>query len=409
MFGCNTKREKTDADSTALPPQLLQSLSGIDLEQTALLTQAARCLNYSRGVIIQHSHDDVAYLIEGSLRIVSSLGNVRTLTADQPGARFPLPAPDRVSHIEASAPSKLLWLPRAILATSSPPPPAPAMNARETDALDELNDFFSSPNYELPSLPDLAAKIGAAIDRDNTTNDDIARLIQLDPVLTTRMLGVVNSAAFGGVSRVTSIQQATTRLGRNKVRSLVFSCLLKSIFKVPSGNLHRRMSVVWRNSVQVAALSYVLAKATPDIDPEQALLAGLVHDIGAVALIGAITRFPPLAERDTTFEYILESLRITSALRIINHWGLQQEVGEVVRECHDWMRVGTTFADTTDVVIIARMHAAFGTPYARDLPPIDRLPAFHKLADGQLTARHSLAVLERARADVREIRALITA
>ncbi|MCB1800460.1 MAG: HDOD domain-containing protein [Gammaproteobacteria bacterium] len=409
MFGRNRKRNSGDSNPASAATEHLSSLVGIDQQKAALLAHAVRQRSYPRGVVTQVPQDEVGYLVAGALRIIDSDGNVHKLSADQPAAHYPLPCSGGMSQIEATVQSTLLWLPRVMLSDTTPTTPTPPkLSAPAAAALDDLRELLSSPRFELPSLPDLAIKIGAAIDRDNTTSEDIARLIQLDPVLSTRILSVVNSAAFSGVGRVGSIQQATTRLGRKKVRSLVFSCLLKSIFKIPSGELQRRMSEVWQHSAQVAALSYVLGGLTPGIDAEQALLAGLVHDIGSVAVMGGIARFPALIKDDATFDYVLASLRIDSATRVISHWGLEQELGAVVRECHNWTRIGSALIDNTDIVILARLHAAFGTRHARDLPPVDRLPAFQKLADGEMTPRHSLAVLERADADVRAVQDLIS-
>ena len=408
MFGNKAKPDTRSQQKRAVSAALLQRLVGPDPQSIGALTAIARLVDYPPGTIAVADHDEVAYLAAGALRFVTQSGAAVTLTSEQAAARYPLPCGHRIARIEAAKGSRLIWLPRTAMAQRQPTTPEPPkLTGSEESALTELRGYFDSPHYELPSLPDLAIKIGDAIDKNTTTSDDIARLIQLDPVLSTRMLSVVNSAAFGGVNRITSIQQATTRLGRSKVRSLVFSCLLKSIFRVSGGDLQRRMEAVWQHSVKVAALSYVLGKVTPGIDAEQTMLAGLVHDIGGVAVIGAISRFPQLAVREQVFEHVVASLRITAATRAITHWGLEQELGAVVRDAHFWQRTGTALADDTDIVIVARLHAAFGTPQAHALPRLDALPAFSKLANGDMTPRQSLAVLDRAAADVREVQALI--
>ncbi|MCB1722795.1 MAG: HDOD domain-containing protein [Gammaproteobacteria bacterium] len=409
MFGHKTKRTPSPAPA-GVDAALLRSLAGIDASRAEDLIATTRLVSQPPGPVEASADDKVAYLVSGSLRFVTHAGATSTLAANQPTARFPLPGASRVARIEATTPTLLVWLPRSALTDrTAVPPEMPALDAHERKALDALHEHLQSPHFELPSLPDLAIRIGAAIDKANTTSEDIARLILLDPVLATRILSVVNSAAFGGVSQIANIQQATTRLGRSKVRSLVFSCLLKSIFRVPSGELQRRMEHIWQYSAQVAALSYVLGKATPGIDAERALLAGLIHDIGAVSIVGALGRFPALTRRDPVFDYVLASLQVDSALRIATHWHLAPELVAVVREAHDWFRIGTALADDTDIVIIARLHAAFGTPSARELPSLEKLPAFGKLANGDLTPQRSLVALERAAADVREVQTLIAA
>ena len=67
------------------------------------------------------------------------------------------------------------------------------------------------------------------------------------------------------------------------------------------------METLWQHSAYVAALSFVLGRETPGIDPEQALLAGLIHDIGSVAAIGGVNRFPVLAKREEVLDYTIAS------------------------------------------------------------------------------------------------------
>lgn len=360
---------------------------------------------------LEVSSDDFSrcFLERGQLHITTHNGANIVLRADQPAAAFPLPPISHVEAIYAREACTLLSIPVSAIHHRRPESsPAPQLTGPESEALDGLRKHFASSHYELPNLPDLAMKIGAAIDSETTTSDDIARLIQLDPVLSTRILSVVNSAAFGGVSRVTSIPQATTRLGRNKVRSLVFSCLLKNIFRVQSAFLKRRMESLWQRSAHIAALSYMLGNVTPGIDPEQALLGGLIHDIGAIAVIGGVAHYPQLAEREEVFNYVLGLLSGESGSRILEHWHLQQEFGEVLRGVNNWYRTGWAIADIADVVIIARLHSTVGSRAHHDLPFIDAVPAFNKLADGELTPQRSLAVLEHATAEVREIQSLLT-
>lgn len=351
------------------------------------------------------------FLHRGSLQIQTHTGYVLPLKAGTEPARFPVPLKPEVVSLYAAEPCTFLCLPASLGASPTGSGAmmleCPELTPEEAAAYDQLRAYFRKGQCELPSLPDLALKIGKAIDDPNNANEDIARLIQLDPSLTARLISVVNSAAFGGINKITSINQATARLGRTKVRSLVYSCLLKGIFRISSPALKRRMEALWQHSVHVAALSFVLGRETSGIDSEQALLAGLVHDIGAVAAIGGINRFPVLARREEVLDYTLESLRVDVGLQTLQQWGLQREFADVVRDAENWQRVGCAIPQNVDVVILAQLHAMVGGARGARVPRIDSVPAFSKLARGELTPRHSLALLEEAEADVREVRALI--
>jgi len=353
------------------------------------------------------------FLEQGSLQIQTRTGFVLPLKGGTPRASFSVPLQPAVVSLYAAEPCTFLCIPRSV----EPAPAAivevtlvrPDLTREEAEALESMRAYFRKKQCELPSMPDLAMKIGKAIDDQNNANEDIARVIQLDPSLTARILSVVNSAAFGALNKITSIHQATARLGRNRVRSLVYSCLLKSIFKNKSTALKHYMEELWQHSAHVAALSFVLGRETPGIDPEQALLAGLVHDIGAVAVIGALNHFPQLTKRDEVMRYTIASLRVEAGVLTLQQWGLHEQLGDVVKDSENWSRVGTAIPENSDVVILAQLHALIGKPGQDKLPRIDSVPAFTKLGRGELTPKQSMALLEEADEDVREVRALIGA
>lgn len=408
--------------SRSITPQAVRSdelevlLPYAGLPQVALEDAASlsRRVDISPGLINgELPMEQSVFLQRGSLQLQTANGNMLYLDAGTPRAALPLPPRTAVNSLYATETSRFLVVPGSVepvaLAPSSPPSAPPDLDSEEAEALERLRAYFRKDHCELPSLPDLALKIGRAIDDSENDNDDIARLIQLDPVLTARIISVVNSAAFGGVHKIGSTHQAIARLGRRKVRSLVYSCLLKSIFKVQAKALKRRMEDLWRHSAYVAALSFVLGRETPGIDPEQALLAGLVHDIGAVAVIGGIKRYPALARRPIVMDYAIDTLRDEAGALTLRQWQLEDIFQEVVFNASNWYRIGSVIPDNIDVVLLARLHALIGTPAQGSLPRIDEIPAFSKLAHGELTPHHSLVLLEAAEADVREVRGLISA
>lgn len=377
----------------------------------ATLAMSARWIDIRPGVVDSALPDDQClFLKRGSIQIQTATGYLLHLHADTAHARYPLPSHSAVVSLFAAEPCTLL-------AVAGPAdketkhqeikPSRPNLTKDESEALTQLTKYFQTQHCELPSLPDLALKIGKAIDDPNNGNADIARMIQLDPALSARVVSVVNSAAFGGIQKITSIQHATTRLGRHKIRSLVYSCLLKSIFKISSESLKTRMEELWQHAVHVAALAYVLGRETPGIDPEQALLAGLIHDIGAVAVIGGINRYPILARRKVVLDYAIDSLRMDAGALTLKQWRLEEAFGDVVRHAFDWYRTGSAIPESIDVVLLARLHALVGTPGQDERPFIDAIPAYGKLARGELTPGHSLRLLDEAEADIREVRALI--
>jgi HD-like signal output (HDOD) protein len=350
------------------------------------------------------------FVHSGSVQIQTRSGYVLTVEAGTPQAAYQVPLPPDSVSVYAAEPSILLDLPpgHTTPAKACRPLQVPTLDETEQRDLARLRKAFADGHCELPSLPDLAMRIGRAIDDAGNSNRDIARVIQLDPALTARLLSIVNSAAFGGLKKISTITQATTRLGRARVRSLVYSCLVKGLFASRSKVLERRMERIWQKSVHVAALSFVLGRETAGVDAEHAMLAGLTHAIGEVAVIGGLKRFPSLVQRPEVLAYAIATLRIEAGLASIRQWDQHRELGTVIEGAGHWQRLGWAVPDLLDIVNLALLHAAVGRPESSRLPPIDRVPAYDKLQQGRLTPHHSLEILEAADTDVREVRRLLS-
>lgn len=378
--------------------------------------------------VAQHSHkltpgggiwksgqaDHLYFLTHGAARLSAENQTTRKLHAQAAACRFPLPDAD-LWQIELTKDAELIGIPARYLELDH------SQHGEENLGVELSDDTVSGEvylqfyqalkegKYELPSMPDLAVRIGKAIDDPNTLNEDIARLIQMDPSLAARVMSVVNSAAYGAGEKISSLQVAVARLGRQAVRNLVFSCIIKGLYRTDSQVLNKRMQQLWRHSCRVAAISFVLAKVTPGLDPNRALLAGLIHDIGAIPILQTARQHPQAANDLQLINQLIDSLKAEIGALTLHQWHFDLDMIDLARDAEHWHRVGTAIPDYLDVVLIAQLHAFIGTPEAAqmNLPPIDRIPAFYKLALGQLTPRHSLGVIENASKEIDEVERLL--
>jgi HD-like signal output (HDOD) protein len=397
------------------PGQIADQLRGLaglaDLSQRQIALLAARASFHAADPGLLAAPDQAGrflYLQRGTLQVQTRSGYVLTVDSNSVRARYPLPQPPASLSLYATEPVLLLSVPTLPERARGGGQPLPGMSHVEHEEFERLEADLRSGRFDLPSLPDLAMRIGRKIDDERNNNRDIARVIQLDPALTARLLGIVNSAAFGGIKRITTVNLATTRLGRARLRSLVYSCLVKSLFKINSPELERRLEQIWQRSVNVAALAFVLGRETEGIDPEQAMLAGLTHLIGAVAVMGSLRRYPKLAVRTEVLNHVIETLRIPAGLAAVERWNLDAELAPVIRDAGHWQRIGTAIPETVDIVNLAMLHDAIGKSPRAVLPSIDRVPAYDKLANDQLTPRRSLQLLDQADAQIRELRRLLS-
>ncbi len=137
---------------------------------------------------------------------------------------------------------------------------------------------------DLPVIPNVASKImSIAEDNIEISFKELERIISVDPMLTTKILKIANSALYARQSEIKNLQTAITLLGFKNIKSLVI-LLTASKFSVELKNKDS-LKVFWRHSIATAFIAkYILVRKKRRKDEDIAFTAGLLHDIGQVAL-----------------------------------------------------------------------------------------------------------------------------
>jgi HD-like signal output (HDOD) protein len=136
----------------------------------------------------------------------------------------------------------------------------------------------------LPTLPNVVMEILRLCDDPNSNTREIAALIENDPVLTTKVLKLVNSSYFGLSKELYSVNQALVLIGYNQMKNLILSTSMLQMFKKDTqvGSFSRRE--LWKHSIGVGIATRFLSKRYRVENPEQAFVAGLIHDVGKVII-----------------------------------------------------------------------------------------------------------------------------
>ncbi len=129
----------------------------------------------------------------------------------------------------------------------------------------------------LPTIPSVLKKLLGVIENPKVSLNDIGHFITNDPVLTSRVLKVVNSPVYGFPGRISSVSQALILLGLNVVRGMLLGV---SVFEA----MQKAMVGLWEHSVGCAVAARIIAKKKGLKEPEEVSVAALLHDIGKVVL-----------------------------------------------------------------------------------------------------------------------------
>jgi HD-like signal output (HDOD) protein len=149
-----------------------------------------------------------------------------------------------------------------------------------------------------PTHVKVAARIQHAFDDPELHAEAAARLIQADAVLSARMVAVANSAAFDSArGPVADVRSAIARVGFRTARALATAVLLRQLEgKSASAAQHALAAQLWEHTAHMAALAQVLARRVTHLDPEIAMFAGIVHEVGGFYLLSRASEFPGLLD-----------------------------------------------------------------------------------------------------------------
>jgi putative nucleotidyltransferase with HDIG domain len=137
---------------------------------------------------------------------------------------------------------------------------------------------------DIPSLPTVAVKALELINSDSSSIDELEKIISRDQSFSARLLRIANSPYYGMNRRIDTISSGVMLIGFNTMKSLVVAASLK--------DMHRKFGLfeqkLWEHSLGVSVASSLLARVSKLAQPEEALVAGLIHDVGKTILNNSI-------------------------------------------------------------------------------------------------------------------------
>lgn len=398
-------------------------LDRLSEKQLILLADKAETRHYSKdqSILELGSEDRLEYfLVKGKVSLESFDGRVKEIEADSESAKTAIALlQPRKYQVSALVDCEFIIVQQSVveaLIEELPKEKTVEFSVRDIHAGHETEDIEASfladletNNIELPSFPDVAIRIRHLLDDPNVTAKDIADALASDPAITVKLLKTCNSALYRTASEITSCQDAVVRLGFETTRRLVNIFAMKELFSSKNQALQEKMSALWSDSREVATIAYVLADITPRMNPELAMLAGLIQNIGTVPILEYLERYPHFMKIEYKVDEIVNSLKARIGHSLLAKWGFQEELINVASNTENWtyQSVGDG-ADYVDVVVVAQVHALIGKRAHKDLPDFDEIPAFKKLGETGLTPEQSQKVLLESHHKIADLKALLT-
>ena len=188
--------------------------------------------------------------------------------------------------------------------------------------LKELAAELATGDVRLPSFPDVAQRVQRVLEDPRATPAQVAQVIGIDAALAARILRLSNSAFLNPSGKpITELQQAVNRLGHQLVRCTAVSFALQQM-KVGEGEavLRPQLHELWRKGTLVASIAYVLGRETKAANPDEALVAGLMHNIGSLYITVRAFQSGGALATDAAATQLLNKGHARIAAAILGHW-----------------------------------------------------------------------------------------
>ncbi|RXZ38533.1 HDOD domain-containing protein [Oxalobacteraceae bacterium CAVE-383] len=152
-----------------------------------------------------------------------------------------------------------------------------------------------------PTNVDASMKLQKALEDPECHLEAAAKMVLLEPLVAARAVAIANSVAYNrSGAEIASVRAAVMRLGFRTLHSLVAAVMVRQMTgKVANPALKAKANRLWEHTAHVAALSQILAKRLTRVDPEIAMFAGIVHEVGGFYLLSRAEEFPGLLEGDS--------------------------------------------------------------------------------------------------------------
>lgn len=210
-----------------------------------------------------------------------------------------------------------------------------------------------------PTYFDVAVHIRTVLRQPEVALADVVRVVELEPLICAKLLRLANSVAYNPAGmEVVDVGHAVTRLGFDLVRTTALAFAMDQLRcshdMLVFDNLSR---AIWEHSLLAAAAARVVARRMTPLNPDEAMLAGLIHDLGAFYMLYRAAQYPDMRSDPDLVRRLLLAWHESIGESLLFALGLPEEIIAAVRE-HDQPRVGLHSPKTlADVIYMANLLA----------------------------------------------------
>jgi HD-like signal output (HDOD) protein len=231
----------------------------------------------------------------------------------------------------------------------------------------------------LPDLPSVAGRIQRIYDDESTDVNALVRILISYPDVARKIKNVARYSQNFDLSVTEKTRRSIEHLGILAVYCLIMTYSVGKLVKRLPRNHMQLVSSFWDHSLNVAAISRILAKNTRLVSPDLAMLAGLIHGIGVLVIDDFLLQHSELMLDHLEIDHAIQVLRPEISSLLLRKWDFRDDLILVAEECGDWSRDKEGPADLCDLVLVANYLGLMKNNRDQSLPHVDSMPAIGKL------------------------------
>ncbi len=227
----------------------------------------------------------------------------------------------------------------------------------------KIVELIKQDKLVLPTLPEIAFKVREVAEDPYSSIKDMTDIISRDPALTARIIKITNSPMIRNSTPIKDLASAVSRLGITYTSNIAIGLVMEQMFQATSDVIDSRLRKTWAQAIEVGASAEVLARHFTRLDPDKAMLAGIVHQIGVLPILSFAENNEELIEDSESLDELIRKLHPSIGTFILRRWGFDADIIAVPKQHLILHRDGMTEPDLADVVQVAMLQSHVGSDH----------------------------------------------
>ncbi|WP_027706963.1 HDOD domain-containing protein [Zooshikella ganghwensis] len=243
--------------------------------------------------------------------------------------------------------------------------------------LNELTEAIENEELFMPTLPEVALRIRETAEDPDVDVPTLAKVVGNDAAISARIIKVVNSPLMRASREIDNINMAVNRLGITYTANLATGLAMEQMFQATSDVVDKILRSVWQHSTEVAGISHVLCRHFTRLMPDQATLAGLLHQIGVLPILTYVEERGSIPD-SISLSRVIEEIHPRLGTRILRAWDFPENIAVVPSQYTNFSR-DSDKVDYVDIVMVANLQTLAGSGHPYTKLDWTQIKAFEKL------------------------------